>query len=103
MIRIKAEHEIDSRLPMELAEHMRTKIKQLTSEYDLNDLTDVGCFLYLERNESEYLDHVIPEFSEYIVLGNTKYYHCVSITGDGYSDPSENITLGIFTLKVRML
>lgn len=86
MIRIKTAHEIDSRLPMELAVHMRTKIKQLTSEYGLEDLTDVGCFLYLERNESEYLNLVIPEFSEYIVLGNTKYYHCVSITGDGYGE-----------------
>lgn len=72
------------------------KATELMAEYDVNNLNDIGCFVFLDKSENQMFAVSEMEFVEVLEFANLHYLHGVKILGDSYA---EDIYLPIEVVK----
>lgn len=70
----------------EIREYIYNKATELMTEYSVENLDDIGCFVVLESSENEFFEVSEMEFVEVLKIGNTHYLHGVKILGDSYGE-----------------
>lgn len=87
---IKAFHE------PEIREYIFNKATQMMTEYDVENLNDIGCFVVLDGSENQIFEVSEMEFVEVLNISNKTYLHGVKILGDSYG---EDIYLPVEVVK----
>ncbi len=70
----------------EIRKYILKKATELMTEYGVNDLNDIGCFVVLERSENQMFVVSEMEFVEVLKIENLHYLHGVKILGDSYAE-----------------
>lgn len=86
MKRVKSLDELQVLDSAELRDFLAAKAQRLMSDYNVPDLSDIGEFAVLEKDEVEQFDTSAMEFVEVIQLASETYLHGVKIIDDGYGD-----------------
>ena len=69
-----------------LKKYLLEKAGSMMSEYSVDDLDSIGCFVVLESSEYQIFDISQMEFIEVVHIGKEVYLHGVKITGDSYGE-----------------
>lgn len=80
----------------EIRKYILKKATELMTEYGVNDLDDIGCFVVLDKSENQIFDVSEMEFVEVLKIENSHYLHGVKILGDSYA---EDIYLPVEVVK----
>lgn len=80
----------------EIRKYILKKATELMTEYGVNDLNDIGCFVVLESSENHIFEVSEMEFVEVLGIANSHYLHGVKILGDSYA---EDIYLPVEVVK----
>ncbi len=70
----------------EIREYIFSKATGMMSEYGVESLDDIGCFVVLDSSENELFEVSEMEFVEVLKIGNSHYLHGVKILGDSYGE-----------------
>ena len=96
MIKITNLTETNKVKSLMLRAYIAKKITALMNEYSVENLDDIGCFVILEKDETEYFEVSEMEFVEVLEIGSKAYLHGVKILGDSYG---EDIYLPVEVIK----
>ena len=96
MIKITNLTETNKVKSLMLRAHIAKKITALMNEYSVENLDDIGCFVILEKDETEYFEISEMEFIEVLEIGSKTYLHGVKILSDSYG---EDIYLPVEVIK----
>ena len=96
MIKITNLTETNKIKSLMLRAYIAKKITALMNEYSIENLDDIGCFVILEKDETEYFEVSEMEFIEVLEIGSKTYLHGVKILGDSYG---EDIYLPVEVIK----
>ena len=96
MIKITNLTETNKVKSLMLRAYIAKKITALMNEYSVENLDDIGCFVILEKDETEYFEVSEMEFIEVLEIGSKAYLHGVKILGDSYG---EDIYLPVEVIK----
>ncbi len=69
-----------------IKEYIFNKANELMTEYDIENLDDIGCFVVLDSSENQLFEVSEMEFVEVLKIKNTHYLHGVKILGDSYGE-----------------
>lgn len=72
--------------PPQLKAYLIEKTKVMFTAYNVEDLHEIGCFIVLERSETEQFPIGIMEFVEVLMFANETYLHGVRILGDSWGE-----------------
>lgn len=70
----------------EIRKYILKKATELMAEYGVNDLNDIGCFVVLEKEETEQFKVNEMEFVEVLEIDSKYYLHGVRLLGDSYGE-----------------
>ncbi len=70
----------------EIREYIFNKATELITEYGVENLNDIGCFVVLDSSESQMFEMAEMEFIEVLNINNICYLHGVKILGDSYGE-----------------
>ncbi len=70
----------------EIREYIFNKATELMTEYSVENLDDIGCFVLLDKSESQMFEVSEMEFIEVLNINNICYLHGVKILGDSYGE-----------------
>ena len=96
MIKITNLTETNKVKSLMLRAYIAKKITALMNEYSIENLDDIGCFVILEKDETEYFEISEMEFIEVLEIGSKTYLHGVKILSDSYG---EDIYLPVEVIK----
>ena len=96
MIKITNLTETNKVKSLMLRAYIAKKITALMNEYSVENLDDIGCFVILEKDETEYFEISEMEFIEVLEIGSKTYLHGVKILSDSYG---EDIYLPVEVIK----
>lgn len=96
MLKVTNLKETDNITPLMLRAYISKKITALMTEYNVDTLDDIGCFIVLESTENQMFSVSEMEFVEVLEIGNKHYLHGVKILGDSYG---EDIYLPVKVVK----
>ena len=96
MIKITKLSEINRIVNPILRDYIFRKSTQFMTEYGVNNLDDIGCFVVLDSSENQMFKVSEMEFVEVLEIGKAAFLHGVRIVGDGYG---EDIYLPIEVVK----
>ncbi|MDE7364102.1 MAG: hypothetical protein K2N27_04330 [Ruminococcus sp.] len=88
--------EIKAFFEPEIREYIFNKATQMMTEYDVENLDDIGCFVVLDDSENHMFEVSEMEFVEVLNISNKTYLHGVKILGDSYG---EDIYLPVEVVK----
>lgn len=86
MIKVTNLTETDKVKPLMLRAYIAKKITALMEEYSVDSLSDIGCFVVLEKDEFSEFPIGEMEFVEVLEIGDKNYLHGVKIIGDSYGE-----------------
>ncbi|MDE6789681.1 MAG: hypothetical protein K2J47_10245 [Ruminococcus sp.] len=84
MIKMTNLEEIKAFPEPEIREYIFNKATQMMTEYDVENLDDIGCFVVLDGSENQMFEVSEMEFVEVLNISNKTYLHGVKILGDSY-------------------
>ena len=96
MIKMTNLEEIKAFPEPEIREYIFNKATQMMTEYDVENLDDIGCFVVLDDSENHMFEVSEMEFVEVLNISNKTYLHGVKILGDSYG---EDIYLPVEVVK----
>lgn len=96
MIKMTNLEEIKAFPEPEIREYIFNKATQMMTEYDVENLNDIGCFVVLDSSENQMFEVSEMEFVEVLNISNKTYLHGVKILGDSYG---EDIYLPVEVVK----
>lgn len=96
MLKITNLKETDNITPIMLRAYISKKITALMTEYNVDSLDNIGCFVVLESTEIQMFSVSEMEFVEVLEIGGKHYLHGVKILGDSYG---EDIYLPVEVVK----
>lgn len=70
----------------EIRKYICKKATELMTEYSVENLDDIGCFVVLDNSETQLFEVSEMEFVEVLKIGNLHYLHDVKILGDSYGE-----------------
>lgn len=70
----------------EIREYTLKKATELMTEYGVETLDDIGCFVILDKSENQMFEVSEMEFMEVLQIENLHYLHGVKILGDSYAE-----------------
>ncbi len=70
----------------EIREYIFNKATELMTEYGVENLDDIGCFVVFDKSKSQLFEVSKMEFVEVLKIGNSHYLHGVKILGDNYGE-----------------
>lgn len=70
----------------EIREYICKKATELMTEYGVENLDDIGCFVVLDSSENQLFEVSEMEFVEVLKIENSYYLHGVKILGDSYGE-----------------
>lgn len=70
----------------EIRKYIFKKATELMTEYGVNNLDDIGCFVVLDKSENQIFEVSEMEFVEVLEFANLHYLHGVKILGDSYAE-----------------
>ena len=86
MIKITKVEDIKTLSGSVLEKYLSDKVKGMMTEYGVDDLESIGCFVVLDKSEYQMFSIEEMEFVEVLNLGNEIYLHGVKICGDSYGE-----------------
>lgn len=86
MTKITEISEIKAVSEPEIREYICKKATELMTEYNVENLDDIGCFVVLGSSENQLFEVSEMEFVEVLKIGNSHYLHGVKILSDSYGD-----------------
>lgn len=86
MIKITEISEIKAISEPAIRKYIFNKATEMMSEYGVENLDDIGCFVVLESSENQMFEVSEMEFVEVLKIGNFHYLHGVKILGDSYGE-----------------
>ena len=86
MLKITDLKETDNITPLMLRAYISKKITALMTEYNVDSLDNIGCFVVLEKEEITGFNVNEMEFVEVLEIGDKHYLHGVKILGDSYGE-----------------
>ena len=86
MIKMTNLEEIKAFPEPEIREYIFNKATQMMTEYDVENLDDIGCFVMLNGSENQMFEVSEMEFVEVLNISNKTYLHGVKILGDSYGE-----------------
>lgn len=86
MLKITKLSEMERIPNLQLRAYICEKTKKMMTEYDVDNLDDIGCFIVLEQSEYQKFDIAAMEFVEILAIENEMYLHGVRILGDSYGE-----------------
>ena len=86
MLKVTNLRETDSITPLMLRAFIAKKITAMMTEYSVDTLDDIGCFVVLEKDESSAFILSEMEFVEVLEIGGNYYLHGARILGDSYGE-----------------
>lgn len=86
MIKMTNLEEIKAFPEPEIREYIFNKATQMMTEYDVENLNDIGCFVVLDSSENQMFEVSEMEFVEVLNISNKTYLHGVKILGDSYGE-----------------
>ena len=86
MLKITNLRETDNITSLMLRAYIAKKITALMTEYSVDNLDDIGCFVVLESTEIQMFSVSEMEFVEVLEIGDKHYLHGVKILGDSYGE-----------------
>jgi len=66
--------------------HLEQKVQEWKNEYNIENLTEIGCFLVLDKSENQMFEASEMEFVEVLKIKNEIYLHGAKITGDSFGE-----------------
>ena len=69
-----------------LEKYLTEKADTTMSEYKVNNLNSIGCFVVLDKSEYRMFSIEEMEFVEVLNVANEVYLHGVKICGDSYGE-----------------
>lgn len=70
----------------EIREYTLKKATELMTEYGVENLDDIGCFIVLDESENQMFSVSEMEIVEVLEVANNYYLHGVKILGDSYGE-----------------
>ena len=86
MLKVTNLRETDNIKPIMLRAYIAKKITAMMTEYSVDTLDDIGCFVVLEKDESSAFIVSEMEFVEVLEIGDNHYLHGVRMLGDSYGE-----------------
>lgn len=86
MLKVTNLRETDNVSPLMLRAYIAKKITAMMTEYSVDTLDDIGCFVVLEKDEISTFTVSEMEFVEVLEIGDSCYLHGVRILGDSYGE-----------------
>ena len=86
MIKVTSLGEIKAISEPKIRNYIYAKATELMAEYSVDNLDDIGCFVVLDKEETQLFEVYEMEFVEVLELENTHYLHGVKILGDSYGE-----------------
>ena len=86
MVKITEISEIKAVSEPEIGKYIFNKATELMTEYGVENLDDIGCFVVLDSSENQLFEVSEMEFVEVLKIGNSHYLHGVKILGDSYGE-----------------
>lgn len=86
MVKITEISEIKAVSEPEIREYIFKKATELMTEYSVENLDDIGCFVVLDSSENKLFEVSEMKFTEVLKIGNSYYLHGVKILGDSYGE-----------------
>ena len=96
MMKITNPEEIKAIPEPEIRKYIFNKATELMTEYGVDNLDDIGCFVVLDSSENQLFEVSEMEFVEVLNISNKTYLHGVKILGDSYG---EDIYLPVEVVK----
>ena len=96
MLKVTNLRETDNITPLMLRAYIAKKITAMMTEYNVDTLDDIGCFVVLDSTEIQMFPVSEMEFVEVREIGDNHYLHGVRILGDSYG---EDIYLPVEVLR----
>ena len=94
MLKITKVEDVKALSGSALEKYLTEKADTMMSEYKVNNLNSIGCFVVLETSEYQMFDISNMEFVEVVHIGNEVYLHGAKITGDSYGE-DVYLTIGV--------
>ena len=69
-----------------LEKYLADKAKGMMTEYGVDNLESIGCFVVLDKSEYQMFSIEEMEFVEVLNVANEVYLHGVKICGDSYGE-----------------
>ncbi len=86
MLKVTNLKETDNVSPLMLRAYIAKKITAMMTEYSVDTLDDIGCFMVLDSTEIQMFPVSEMEFVEVLEIGDSCYLHGVRILGDSYGE-----------------
>ena len=86
MLKVTNLRETDNISPLMLRAYIAKKITALMTEYSVDTLDDIGCFVVLDSTEIQMFTVSEMEFVEVLEIGENYYLHGARILGDSYGE-----------------
>ena len=86
MLKVTNLRETDNITPLMLRAYIAKKITVMMTEYSVDTLDDIGCFVVLDSTEMQMFPVSEMEFVEVLEIGENYYLHGVRILGDSYGE-----------------
>ena len=86
MLRITKVEDLKLLSDTALEKYLADKAKGMMTEYGVDDLESIGCFVVLEKSEYQMFSIEEMEFVEVLNIKNKMYLHGVKICGDSYGE-----------------
>jgi hypothetical protein len=86
MLKVTSLRETDNVSPLMLRAYIAKKITAMMTEYSVDTLDDIGCFVVLDSTEIQMFPVSEMEFVEVLEIGGNYYLHGAKILGDSYGE-----------------
>ena len=86
MLKVTNLRETDNISPLMLRAYIAKKITAMMTEYSVDTLDDIGCFVVLDKEEFSDFSISEMEFVEVLEIGGNYYLHGAKILGDSYGE-----------------
>ena len=86
MLRITKVEDIKTLSGAVLEKYLADKAKGMMTEYGVDSLESIGCFVVLDKSEYQMFSIEEMEFVEVLNIKNKMYLHGVKICGDSYGE-----------------
>ena len=86
MLKVTNLRETDNISPLMLRAYIAKKITAMMTEYSVDTLDDIGCFVVLDKEEFSDFSISEMEFVEVLEIGEKYYLHGAKILGDSYGE-----------------
>ena len=86
MLKVTSLRETDNVSPLMLRAYIAKKITAMMTEYSVDTLDDIGCFVVLDSTEIQMFPVSEMEFVEVLEIGGNYYLHGAKILSDSYGE-----------------